>query len=376
VKVESSLVPAVAALPPAPAIEQPAPYQVSYGIVTGTAASGTRRVVVRAGARVLSDQPVAGRRFYVRIPLPPGETSVRVVTIDASGRRAGATVPHVYGLPWAARPQLHASVLDGALQRSMRGLANAYPGTCSMYVQNLTTGAGAAWNAKARFPAASTLKLAIAMAVLERHSGIPGPGSYVNSVLRKMIEVSDDEAANVLEIWLAGSTSAGGRRVDDMLRSLGIRDSLMYGGYAVERLLSAAIPVRSDEQPSFGVGKYTTAADLAAMARAVWLASGGLGPLARRYPRFTAADGRHLLYLLAHVRDPGKLDREVRARPRVQVLHKAGWVNAGRHDNGLVVWPGGIYVAAVMTYRPAGVGSREDALAGRVARIALERFRG
>jgi Beta-lactamase enzyme family len=369
-------VPAVVAPPPPPAIEQPAPYQVSYGIVTGTTSAGTRRVVVRAGARVLSDQPLAGRRFYVRVPLPPGETSVRVVTVDGRGRRSGATVPHVYGLPWAARPQLHAPILDVALQRRVRALANAYPGTSGIYVQNLTTGAGAAWNAKARIPAASTLKLAIAMAVLERHVGIPAPGSYVDSVLRKMIEVSDDDAANTLEVWLAGSTGAGGRRVDELLRTLGIRNSLMFGGYLVERSVSAAIPVRSEEQPGFGFGKYTTAADLAAMLRAVWLSSGGLGPLARRYRGFTAADGRHLLYLLAHVRDPGKLDREVRRRPGVQVLHKAGWIKAGRHDNGLVVWPGGIYVAAVMTYRPGGVGPREDALAGRVARIALDWFRG
>jgi Beta-lactamase enzyme family len=369
-------VPAVVAPPQPPAIEQPAPYQVSYGIVTGTASAGTRRVVVRAGARVLSDQPFAGRRFYVRVVLPPDETSVRVVTVDARGRRAGTTVPHVYGLPWAARPQLHAPALDVALQRRLRSLANRYPGTSGIYVQNLTTGAGAAWNAKARFPAASTLKLAIAMAVLERHEGIPAPGAYVHSVLRKMIEVSDDEAANTLEVWLAGSTGAGGRRVDELLRTLGIRNSLMFGGYLVERSLSAAIPVRSEEQPSFGSGKYTTAADLAAMLRAVWLSSAGLGPLARRYRGFTAADGRHLLYLLAHVRDPGKLDRELRGRPGVQVLHKAGWINAGRHDNGLVVWAGGIYVATVMTYRPAGVGPREDALAGRVARIALSRFRG
>jgi hypothetical protein len=190
-----------------------------------------------------------------------------------------------------------------------------------------------------------------------------------------MIEVSDDAAANTLEVWLAGSTSSGGRRVDDLLRSVGIRDSLMYGGYAV-RSLAAAIPLRVEDQPQWGVGKYTTAADLAAMARTIWLASGGLGPLVRLHPGFTAADGRHLLYLLAHVRDPGKLDRDVVASPGVQVLHKAGWIDTGRHDNGLVVWPGGIYVAAVMTYRQAGVGKREDALAGSVAKVALDRFRG
>ncbi len=373
-----TVVPALATPPPPspPAIEQPAPYQISYGIVAGTADAGTRRVVVRAGALVLADRTLRGRRFHVRVPLPAGETSVRVVTVDGRGRRAGATVAHVYGLPWASRPQVRASLLDPFLAGRMRSLSRAYPGTCAVYVQNLATGAGAAWNARARFPAASTLKLAIAMAVLERHEGVPVPGSYVNSVLRKMLEVSDDAAANQLEVWLGGSTSAGGRRVDALLRSIGIDDSLMYGGYAVERSLAVAIPRRVDEQPRSGIGKYTTAYDLASMARAVWLASAGLGPLARRAAGFTAADGRHLLYLLAHVRDPGKLDREIARDPGVRVLHKAGWIRAARHDNGLVVWPGGIYVAAVMTWRPGGTGVREDALAGRVAKAALDRFRG
>ncbi len=47
----------------------------------------------------------------------------------------------------------------------------------------------------------------------------------------------------------------------------------MYGGYEVRRL-SEAIPVRVEEQPAFGVGKYTTAWDMASLHRAVWLAAG------------------------------------------------------------------------------------------------------
>jgi Beta-lactamase enzyme family len=301
---------------------------------------------------------------------------VRVVTVDAGGNRAGTTVAHVYGLPWAARPRLRAARLDPLLAAHTTSLVRAYPGTCGVYVRNLATGAGASWNARARFPAASTLKLAIAMTVLERLQGVPPRGSYVESVLRRMLEVSDDASANVLEIWLAGSTGAGGRRVDALLHSIGITDSLMYGGYLVERSLSAAIPLRVDDQPRFGAGKYTTAYDLASMARAVWLASAGLGPLARRAPGFSAADGRHLLYLLAHVRDPGKLDRRIGRMSGVRVLHKAGWIQSARHDNGLVVWPGGIFVASVTTWRPEGAGVREDVLAGTVALDALERFRG
>jgi hypothetical protein len=57
-------------------------------------------------------------------------------------------------------------------------------------------------------------------------------------------------------------------------------------------------------------------------------------------------------------------------------MHKAGWVDAARHDAGLIAWRGGLYVAAVMTYRSSGAGVRADVLAGAIADAALRRFRG
>jgi hypothetical protein len=46
-----------------------------------------------------------------------------------------------------------------------------------------------------------------------------------------------------------------------------------------------------------------------------------------------------------------------------------------RHDNGLVFWRGGVFLATVMTYHQGGVGVASDVLAGRVAAVALARFR-
>jgi beta-lactamase class A len=362
---------AVPALPP-PTIEQPAPYQVSFGLVTGTAAKGTRRVLVAVDGRILAGRSLRGRRFTLHVSLPLGEQTVRVTTI-AAGRRSSRAVQYVYGLQQAARPRVVSGRGDDELLRRVRRLVRGYSGTAAFYVQSLTRGSGAAWNAKARFPAASTVKLAIATAVLARYSGIPPPTSYVGALLREMIVPSDDAAANALLVWLAGSTSAGGQRVNELMRTLGLTDTLMYGGYEVRRL-SARIPVRVDEQPQFGVGKYTTAADLAGLHRAIWLAAGNKGELRAAQPGFSAADGRHLLWLLAHVRDQPKLDRVARGGA-VAVLHKAGWISTSRHDAGLVFWQGGVFVVSVMTWRPYGVGISSDVLAGRVASLALERFR-
>ena len=68
-----------------------------------------------------------------------------------------------------------------------------------VYVEDLVTGRGAAWNARARFPAASTLKVAIAVEALRAHAGKPEPGSYLDSLLRAMLVESDNDAANALE---------------------------------------------------------------------------------------------------------------------------------------------------------------------------------
>jgi beta-lactamase class A len=361
------------ALPP-PAIEQPAPRQVSYGLITGRAAPGTRRVVVSANGRTLVSRPLRGRRFSLRVALPVGDVTVRVITVASGGRRSARLVRDVFGLPAAARPRIVRARHDASLSRDLRKLAQGHDGTAGLYAQSLTGGDGAAWNARARFPAASTLKLGIAAAVLATHTGLPPPGSRLDVLLRKMIIPSDDAAANTLLVWLAGSTSAGGQHVNALMRSLGLVDSLMYGGYEV-RSLSGPIPVRVERQPWFGAGKYTTAWDMASLWRAIWLASGSRGPLRSAQPGFTPADARYLLWLLAHVDDTPKLDRRVGRGPAVAVLHKAGWVSSSRHDTGLVFWRGGVFVASVMTWSARGSGVSSDRLAGKVAAGALERFR-
>jgi len=373
--------------PQPPAIVQPAPFEVSYGVVRGVAPSGAQRVVVKVDGRIVRRLKLHGRSFVVDLDLPTAERTIRVETLDGSGARAGHTVSHVFALPRAARPGRGRAVapdsrMDPLLQRDVAKLARGFPGTAGIYVQQLTSGAGAAWNATATFPAASTLKLAIAVTVLARVQGPPRRGTPLDRLLRAMIVVSDNESANTLERLIGGSTSGGSALVNTTMRAIGLEHTEMYGGYILgtelaaddrPRDLSATIPLRTDDQPAWGTGKTTTAIDLARLVRAVWLASAGLGPLRSSRAGVNPREARYLLYLLAHVRDPGKLDRQIGHATGVAVLHKAGWIDDARHDAGLVVWRGGVFVAAVMTYRSPG---RADRLAGRVSAVALRRFRG
>jgi hypothetical protein len=367
-----------------PALVQPAAYQVSYGVVRGTAARGTRRVVVRVDGKLVRAAPLRGRSFRLVVPLPSHEVRVRVETLDASGRGAGRTVEHVFGLPRAAQPALRSLRLEPRLESDVTRLASGYPGTAAVYVEDLATGAGAAWNARATFPAASTLKLAIAVTLLAHVDGPPAPGSELDALLRRMLIPSDNAAANAVLVRLGGSTSGGGALVDDELRSLGLERTDMYGGYVIGTSLGASkrglasrgVPLTVVSEAHWGVGKRTTALDLARLLRALWLASGGLGPLARDGSGVSSDEARYLLYLLAHVGDRGKLARGLHGVPGLVVMHKAGWVDAARHDAGLIAWRGGIVVAVAMTYRASGAGVSSDAFAGRVATSALRRFRG
>lgn len=359
-------------LPP-PVIEQPAAREVSFGVVSGEAASGTRRVVVSARGHVVGSAPLGRRHFLLHVMLPTGDLTVRVTTITKDGRSSSRTVTGVYGLPAAASPRVTEEEEDPGLEAELRGLTRSFRGTTAFYVQDLTTGRGAASNARARFPAASTLKLAIATTALAAQSGVPPPGSYVGQLLHSMLVYSDNASANALEASLGGSTSGGSHEVDELMRSIGMTDSLMYGGYETGKI-ARGIPSRVDSQPSFGVGKYTTASDLATLLRSIWLAAAGRGALHAARSGFTPADARYLLWLLAHVRDTAKLDGIVGDKPGVAVLHKAGWIDAARHDAGLVFWPGGVFVASVMTWNSAGDGIAADRLTARCAAKALVRF--
>src|SRR4029079_1694104 len=152
---------------------------------------------------------------------------------------------------------------------------------------------------------------------------------------------------------------SGAYPVNDLMRSIGLTDTLMYGGY-LTRGLSSRIPVRVDEEPDFGVGKYTTAWDMTSLWLPLGLASDGLGPLPKSRPGLTPADARYLLWLTAHVADQPKLDTSIGSEQGVRVLHKARWISAARHDTGLVFWKGGVFVAGVMTWRSWGVSTSSD----------------
>lgn len=338
----------------------PSANEVSFGRVAGRAGRGTAVVVVSVNGRVVAKRDLHGDRttFDFHVALPPRDVRVTVIAVTAEGRRSSTTVEPVFGLPMSARPRApprgHG---DAKLGRTVRGLARRFSGLCGIFVRDLRTGRGALWNARAEFPAASTLKVAIAIEVLRVLRGKPQRGSTVDRLLRKMLVPSDDKAANALLVWLGGSTSGGSARVNALLRAVGLHDTDMYGGYEVQ-----------GTGPSF-VGKRTTAWDFGRLLLYLDLAVDGRGRLSERFRgSFVPADARFLLYLLTHA-EPSWLAGEL-PRGQVAVAHKPGWNSRVRHDGGVIYARSGAFVVVVLTWG----GAAPERLAARVARAAFDRF--
>jgi len=316
---------------------------------------------VTIDGRRAAQRKLGGRSFDFKMERPRRVLRLTVTAVDGRGRRAETTVDPVFGLPRAAAPRAPPQFVgDAALGGTVRGLARDFGGTCAVYVQDLATGRGATWNPHVPFPAASTLKVGIAIEVLRVVRGKPSRATRVGGLLRSMLIPSDDRSANDLLVWLGGSTSGGAARVNAIFRALGLRNTDMYGGYIVQTA-----------SPSF-VGKRTTAWDFARLLRSIHLAAAGRGLLAEQYRgSFVPSEARFLLYLLARAR-PSWLGRFLPGD--VPVAHKPGWITKARHDGGVVYWRRGTFLVVVLTWNPGGVGVSSEVLAGRVARAALQRF--
>ncbi|MFL5931462.1 MAG: serine hydrolase, partial [Gaiellaceae bacterium] len=200
----------------APAVVTPAAYEVSFGRVAGRVGPGTERIVVSLGRRVLADKRVGGRSFDLAVDLPSRDVTIRITAIDEDGRRRTTVIGPVFGLPRAARPRAppRRGRVDGALARAVAGFSRDFAGASGVYVEDLLSGRRAEVSSRVEFPAASTLKVAIAVEVLRALRGKPTPGSRLDRTMRAAIIPSSDRAANELLVWLGGSTSGGAARVN------------------------------------------------------------------------------------------------------------------------------------------------------------------
>ncbi|HET7044768.1 MAG TPA: serine hydrolase [Gaiellaceae bacterium] len=256
-------------------------------------------------------------------------------------------------------PDLHAhpaGVRDAALSRSLGELGRSFDGWAAFWAQDLSSGRTAGWNSDARFPAASTVKLAVLAAALRR---LGGPGTPYDYDLRQLGSWSSNLAAN--RLWsLVGSAAT-----DAELDRLGMFSSTYPGPYRAGTAFDAPKP------PPQTHTRLTTAHDLGrALYRLQRSARGLPSPLGLPRARARAA----LRYL--RLAWPGASLLRDALPPGTPVAEKDGWISDTRASAAIVYLPRGPVAIVVLAYRPGITLHEARALGERVTRLVRAGLRG
>jgi hypothetical protein len=348
-----------------PALTLPGPGEVFFGRVAGPAPARATRVLVNVNGARVATAPVSGGRFSVSASVRSGPALVEALYLDAAGEQVGAAVSRdVFALPPVATRRPAKPRDDRALSARLEAAGRAFGGYSSVRLERLGTGIVAEWNGDARFPAASTVKLAV-MIEASRRYGL-GPRSPVLYDVRQAARWSSNLAANRL-FGIVGRAAAERR-----LRLLGAKSSTYPGEYRVGTSSNAA-----PSQPPLRTSRVTTARDLASIMRAIHLAATGR-PAGRDATGLRAATARALLGALLDSDSRG--DNAGLVRPhlsaRTPVAQKNGWLSDSRSTVAIVYGENGPAILVVLTFRSGGLGLvQAQSLGANVARVALSRPR-
>jgi beta-lactamase class A len=294
------------------------------------------------------------RRRPPAIPAPPRAscTTCPCKSVLPVLRRVELDLPSSWrraALPGSTDPRLAAG-----LERIGRG----FRGWAGFWVHDLRTGRTAGWNADARFPAASTVKLGAIVAALVRSAPDPWTSPYAADV-RAIASWSSNLAANRIAERL------GTAAVADGLRRLGMVSSTYPGLYRAGTATATDAP----KPPPLRTTRVTTARDLGrALLRLHAAAAGRRWALrATGLSRPQAAAGRaELLASRPEGDNAGLLRPWFRGRPLAQ---KHGWLSDTRTTAAVVYRAAGPVIVVVEVHAQGLTLVEAQRLAGAVAML-------
>ncbi|MEX2647010.1 MAG: serine hydrolase [Gaiellaceae bacterium] len=341
---------------PAPTREQmrqllePAPGDAFFGDVTAVAPPGadTAEVLVN-GTRWGDRISVRGRIFRVRLAGRPRKCDVEVRFFDSTGALvSSARADGVWLLERASARAKAAGRRSPELSASLTAVAQAFEGHVAAYRLNLLTGVYGAWNADAKFPAASLVKVGVMLAAVERLGARPDRSKLAYD-LAAMTTWSSNLAANRLLGKLGGPAA-----IERLFRRLGALGSTYPGPYRVGTSISIPEFTRLDapDPPPRVSARTTTAAD---MARLLWLVHAGAtgNGSALTTLRLGKHQARYALGLLLSSKATGEnvaLFRRALDK-RTPLAQKNGWLQDARHTAAIVYRRGLPEIVVVLIYK-------------------------
>jgi Beta-lactamase enzyme family len=333
-------------------------YDAGRDLVEAVRAAGTPSTRCRRLRDQLRALGTAQARTSEAYDRPIAVAPPRLPAVTASCRAAGgnAAIPVAtfrLRLPAGAQRAVPPRSTDSELATRLARIGATAPGWAGLWVHDLRTGGTAGWNSDARFPAASTVKLGVIAAALDRSGNRPelSPRWYD---LLQIGAWSSNLASNRLSARLGYPAVAEG------LRRLGMRSSTYPGPYRAATAHVADTP----RPPPHAHTRVTTARDLG---RALYrIHAGALGNRgALRATALTQHQSRLGLSLLLEPERAG--DNVGLLRPwlgRTVVAEKNGWLSDTRTTAAIVYRPAGPVIVVVELYR-LGVTAAEGRRLGR-----------
>ena len=179
-----------------------------------------------------------------------------MTAVDGRNRRSTGIVESVYALPLTCRATRDAR--RASIHRSPARFARSCKATAARRASTSRTCAPGAAPPGTRGRASPLPRRSSSRSrspSCARSTASPPRGQGLLDLLGHMLLVSDNEAANQLEVWLAGSTSAGcgtRERDDACARDERLAHVRRLRG-APAGVAAGPIPIRIESQPSFGV---------------------------------------------------------------------------------------------------------------------------
>lgn len=280
---------------------------------------------------------------WARLVASPGRYNLEV-RFRRNGRVISRAVSGgVWLLPPTARRVVKGAEASSALQATLRRAANDFDGVAGIWVHHLATGRAGTWNAGAKFPAASTVKLGV-MAQAMRRTGARPEASRLATDIASIGRWSSNLAPNRLMASIGGPAGAQAG-----LRNLGATSSTYPGNYIVA---TAVPPVNVVDQPVLRTGRITTAADMGRAITTIHRAARG-ELAARRALGLTIPQARLLLGQLLNAEPVGDNLGIVRQAfgGSVPIAQKHGWISTTRNTVAIAYTQSGPVVIVVLTNR-------------------------
>jgi len=247
----------------------------------------------------------------------------------------------------------------GDLQKAIDSYLSNFPGFAAAYVYDIPNRDAANVDGDVSFSGMSTLKIALAAAIMQQVDGLPAgrEGYELGQWIDLALGESNNFAANLLINRLGdGDTPTGARRFTQFMRDLGFENTYMQSGYDA-KVQFPQLPTpgnqRDDWETNPDSNLQSTPAEMGRILTAIYDCTQGGGLLLDVFPKdFTPEECEYILFYLGHD-EFQELAWAGLPRPNeTWFMHKHGFAFESHSDVALVWGPTGPYVLSIFLYRP------------------------